>query len=223
MSRLTRTLAAATIAMGAAYATYAAVTWLRYGKPRKARGAEADPELDRFMPRYDVVERRTCGVPATAERTLRAACAMNLANSGIARTLFTVRAVLLGGSPASEKPARGLLAEVTGMGWGVLADIPGKEIVIGAVTQPWQADVVFRAIPPAEFAGFEEPGYVKIAWTLRADATSPGASLFRTETRALACDPVSRSKFRKYWALLSPGIILIRLAMLRQLRREAVV
>jgi hypothetical protein len=37
----------------------------------------------------------------------------------------------------------------------------------------------------------------------------------------LACGPVPRSKFRKYWAFLSPGIILIRLAMLGPVKREA--
>ena len=55
------------------------------------------------------------------------------------------------------------------MGWGVLAEIPGREIVMGAVTQPWEADVVFRPLPSAEFAAFAEPGFVKIVWTLRAD------------------------------------------------------
>ena len=52
---------------------------------------------------------------------------------------------------------RGLLALVKTLGWGVLAEIPGREIVMGAVTQPWMADVVFRPLPPGEFAAFHEP------------------------------------------------------------------
>jgi hypothetical protein len=40
------------------------------------------------------------------------------------------------------------------------------------------------------------------------------ASIFRTETRAVATDAVARAKFRRYWSFLSPGISLIRRAVL---------
>jgi hypothetical protein len=103
----------------------------------------------------------------------------------------------------------------------VLAEEPGREIVMGAVTQPWLADVVFRALPPEEFAAFHDPNYVKIVWTLRADSVGPTESVFRTETRAVATDPVARAKFRRYWSFLSPGIILIRWALLAPLKADA--
>lgn len=92
---------------------------------------------------------------------------------------------------------------------------------MGAVTQPWHADVVFRPLPPSEFAAFSEPDYVKIVWTLRADPIDPNGSMFRTETRAVATDSTARARFRRYWSFLSPGIILIRWASLRTLKREA--
>ena len=69
---------------------------------------------------------------------------------------------------------------------------------MGAVTQPWRADVVFRPLPPEEFAAFHEPDYVKIVWTLRADSLGTTGSIFRTETRVLTTDPTARSKFRRY-------------------------
>ena len=56
-----------------------------------------------------------------------------------------------------------MLEELTDLGWGILAEDPGRLIVGGAVCQPWNADVVFRAIPAADFAAFAEPGLVKIA------------------------------------------------------------
>jgi hypothetical protein len=93
--------------------------------------------------------------------------------------------------------------------------------VLGAVTKPWEANPVFRSVPPEEFARFAEPAYVKIALTLRADPIGPSASVFRTETRALATDSFARERFRLYWAFLSPGIWLIRQMMLRPVRREA--
>ena len=107
------------------------------------------------------------------------------------------------------------------IGWGVLAEIPDREIVVGAVTKPWEANVTFRALPPEAFAAFNEPGYVKIVWTLRATPITDTESLFQTETRAIATDPVARAEFRRYWSLVSPGIILIRWALLGPVRREA--
>jgi hypothetical protein len=93
--------------------------------------------------------------------------------------------------------------------------------VMGAVTQPWKGDVVFRGIPANEFVGFHESGYVKIAWTLGADPVSPIESVFRTETRVIATDPIARQRFRWYWARFSPGIVLIRRAMLGAVKDEA--
>jgi hypothetical protein len=107
------------------------------------------------------------------------------------------------------------------LGWGVLAEVPGREVVVGAVTKPWEANVTFRALPPDQFAAFSEPGYVKIVWTLRAEPITAGESLFRTETRAVATDATARATFRRYWALLSPGIIVIRWAVLGPVKSEA--
>jgi hypothetical protein len=76
-------------------------------------------------------------------------------------------------------------------------------------------------VPPDEFRDFAEPGYVKIAWTLRADPDGGGASTFRTETRALATDAFARARFRAYWSLLSPGIYLIRWLSLGPVKARA--
>ena len=83
------------------------------------------------------------------------------------------------------------------------------------------ANPVFHGVPPDEFAAFDEPGYVKIVWTLRADPISATESVFRTETRATTTDPAARRAFRRYWSLASPGIFLIRRMMLRPLKAEA--
>jgi hypothetical protein len=83
------------------------------------------------------------------------------------------------------------------------------------------ANVVFRPLPPNEFVAFDEPDYVKIVWTLHADPIGADASIFRTETRAVATNAAARARFRRYWSFLSPGIILIRWASLRPLKAAA--
>ena len=205
----------------AAYAGYVGTTWLRYGRPRPPTEDESDRLLDRFIPVYDVVDRHCIRVEAPAAVTLDVAREMELSQLPVVRAIFKGRELTLRARPDDTPRPKGLLDEVLSLGWSVLAEIPGREIVIGSVTKPWEPNVTFRSIPSAEFASFAEPDYVKIVWTLRADPIGDTASLFRTETRALATDPVARSKFRRYWSLLSPGIRLIRRLTLRPLKSAA--
>ena len=194
---------------------------MRYGHIPRAGPEDVDAFLDRFMPEYEVVERHHIDVAAPAEVTFAASMAMDLEDSRVIRAIFKGRELLLGAEADTKPHGRGLVAVTKELGWGVLADVPGHEIVMGAVTQPWKANVVFRGLPPDEFAAFNEPDYVKIVWTLRADAVSDTTSVARTETRVVATDAEARRKFRWYWARFSPGIVLIREISLRLVKKEA--
>jgi hypothetical protein len=205
----------------AAYAAYVGITWIRYGNVPPPAPEEEDPLLDRFLPAYEIVERHRIRVEAPAAVTLAVARDSDLQASPLVRIIFRAREIMLGATPGERRSTRGLLAEMQSIGWGVLAAVPGREIVMGAVTKPWEANVTFRALPPDRFAAFNEAGYVKIAWTIRVDPITASESIFRTETRAVATDPSARAKFRRYWSLLSPGIIVIRWALLGPVRREA--
>jgi hypothetical protein len=211
----------AAAAAAAAYAGYASLTWLRYGHASRSTPESDDPLLDRFVPAYDVAERHHIRVRAPAEITFAAACDVELLQVPVVRAIFSAREVILGSGPDTAARPRGLLALTKSIGWAVLAEIPGREVVMGAVTEPWEANVRFRGLPPDAFAAFNEPGYVKIAWTLRADAIGPLESVFRSETRAVATDVSARARFRRYWSLLSPGIIVIRWLMLRPVKTAA--
>jgi hypothetical protein len=74
---------------------------------------------------------------------------------------------------------------------------------------------------PTSTSRSTNPDFVKIVWTLRADAVSPYKSIFRTETRVATTDAAARAKFRWYWARFSPGIWLIRQLSLGPTRRDA--
>jgi hypothetical protein len=140
----------------------------------------------------------------------------------VVRAIFRARELLMRAEPPrGERTQQTFLTEALALGWRVLAEEPGHELVMGAVTQPWEANVVFRGLPPGEFADFHEPGYAKIVWTIRADPTGGDGSIFSTETRVVTTDPHSRERFRRYWSLLSPGILLIRREILRLVREGA--
>lgn len=203
------------------YATYISATFLRYGRPRRPKGAKADPLLDIFMPKYDVVDRHNVRIAAPADVSLAAAAEMDLESCPVIRAIFKGREFILRSQPDNTIRHRGLLAEMKSLGWRVLAELPGREIVVGAVTKPWEPNPVFRGLAPDEFTMFQEPGYVKIVWTLRAEHIGSAESIFRTETRAVATDAEARKKFRRYWSFLSPGIIAIRSVMLPGVKADA--
>jgi len=210
------------VALGAAgYACYAASAWFRYGHASPPDPAERDTLLDRFMPDYDVAERHQVRVRAPADITLSAAATTDLQESRVARALFDTRGRILGAHPDAASRPKGLLADVQSLGWRVLAEIPGREIVLGALTQPWKANVVFQCPAPEAYREASPPDHVKIIWTLRVDPVGSTECLLRTETRVVATDATARRKFRWYWAAFSAGIILIRGAMLRAARRSA--
>jgi hypothetical protein len=199
---------------------HGAATWYRYGRIKPT--GSGDELLDRFMPTYEVRERHETRVAATADVTFAAARELELNRSPLVRAIFRGRELLMRSARARDTaPPRAFLDEVLSLGWRILAEAPGREIVLGAVTQPWRADVVFRGIPPEEFAAFDEPAYAKIVWTMAVSSLGPGESVFRTETRVVTTDPTARARFRRYWAVLSPGILLIRREMLRMVKREA--
>ena len=79
----------------------------------------------------------------------------------------------------------------------------------------------FTAIPPAEFAAFQEPDLVKIAWTLEVESQGVASTLLSTETRAVATDATARRRFRRYWRWARFGIVAIRWLMLPAIRRQA--
>lgn len=213
--------------LGAAAAGYLAcviAAWSRYGRVAPPGRGEDDPLLDSLMPDYEVVERHQIHVRAPANRVFALAVAGNLQHSWVVRSIFRAREFVLGARPDAAWSSQGLLVDVQRMGWRVLAsrpDQPDQEVVVGAVTQPWLAEVTFRGLEPDAFRTFNEPDFVKIAWTLRVHAAGPSHTILRTETRVLATDAEARRKFRWYWARFSPGIVLIRWFMLHQTKVEA--
>ena len=166
--------------------------------------------IDRFIPKSnaDVIERHETTVRAPATVVFEVAEGFDLESIPIVRAIFWLRAKLLGASHARMR--KGLVEETTKMGWERLAYRPGREIVMGTVTQPWIGEVKFRRVSTASFAEFKEPDLVKIVWTLEAEPLGPELTRFATETRVLATDDSSRAKFKAYWRKFGIGILMIR-------------
>lgn len=175
--------------------------------------------LDRFIPHPEAGGRHEITIHAPAELVLEVARGFDIESLWLVRTLIRLRAWMLGGRPKFVNQPAGLIAQMTGLGWGCLAEEPGSFYIAGATCQPWHAQVVFTPVAAEDFADFTEPNQVKIAWTIEAEPLSPDLTRFATETRAVATDAESRARFRRYWRKFGIGIVMIRLALLPAIRR----
>ena len=223
--QLVKTAARGVLAGGAlAAAGYAALVVFNratYGNAKRSAGAAKDSMLDRFIPDPEVAEHHQIEIQAPVDVVMAAAKSLQLMTSPMIRAIIRAREIALGGATDTRAHPDTLYDQMRSIGWVVLSEQAGHEIVFGAVTQPWVAAPTFRSIPADQFREFCEPGFVKIVWTLRADPIDGQRSLFQTETRVSTTDAEARQRFRTYWSLVAPGVKLIRVAMLQPLRRAA--
>lgn len=207
----------AVVALG--WATWAGVTWARYG--HTSDPVRPDTLLASFLPRFEVAERHERVVAASPATVFRAVESFRFEDSRVVRTIFRGREAILSQAGAPSPKPLPLIEMVRTIGWGVLDSVPDRGLAFGAITQPWRGDVQFRAIPPDRYAAFDSAGYAKIVWSIAVDSLGPQRTRVRTETRVATTDAISRERFRRYWAFFSPGIVLIRYETLRAIGDEA--
>jgi hypothetical protein len=184
--------------------------------------------IDRYLPEYDVTLVCETRVDASLEETYHAIRSADLRDPVIS-ALFALRELpmrlsrRLRGEPAPDAPPKitfGTMTQ-TGPGWTVLADEPGKELVIGSVGRFWERDYGGRPVTPEGFVSFHEPGYAKLAigFSLRPDLG--GGTLLRYEARTATTDATAYRKFHRYWALIRPGVALVMRSALHRIKLEA--
>ncbi|HET7188463.1 MAG TPA: DUF6064 family protein [Gemmatimonadaceae bacterium] len=221
LPQMARLAAVGALTIAGAYLLYVSAAWLRYDHLPRASDARAERTIDRYLPAYEVREVHETRVAAPAGSVFASACTMDLYDSRVVRALFDGRELLMLRRRPSTHVSQPFLHEMTTIGWGLLSSTAGREVVYGAVTKPWEGAVRFRAIPATDFADFHEPGYARIVWSITVEPDGPGAARVRTETRVATTDAASRARFRRYWAFLSPGIILIRREALALVKHDA--
>jgi hypothetical protein len=164
--------------------------------------------LSEVLPEYHFRERHTRRVAAPPERVFAAVRELTVDDTPVARLLMRMRG--LGGDTA-----RPIFEQMGRFGFELVAEDPGREVVLAAVGQPWKWRGGTRP-DRAEFRTFAEPGYAKMAMNYRLDGET-----LSTETRVFATDCASRRAFRRYWLVIRPFSGLIRRAWLRAIARRA--
>jgi hypothetical protein len=113
-----------------------------------ADGPDDGELLDRFVPEYEGAGPHRLRVRAPAAIALAAAREMDLFDSPLVHGLFRARELIVGSTRENRPRRRGLLAEAQSLGWGMLAEAPGREVIVGAITRPWESDVTFATSSP---------------------------------------------------------------------------
>ena len=100
-------------------------------------------------------------------------------------------------------------------GWVGLGEIPGREIVFGAIGKVWQPDIGWRSTVAEDFAEFAEPDYAKIAVAFTIREFGRERSLLSYEARTAGTDADARRKFLRYWWLVRRFVhVVMRAAVL---------
>ena len=162
------------------------------GAAGKAAGSQL--LMDQFLPRYDFAVVHAYVLRAATAQCYGAASELDLFQSPLVRTLLGIRALPQGvvgtwrgrgkttNLEASRRTFR--LKDMVGLGWILLGETPGVEMVLGQVSRPWKAVAASTHAPttPEQFTSFDEPGFAKIATSLRIDPYGNDCSILTMNT-----------------------------------------
>lgn len=182
--------------------------------------------LDSAMPTYDVSIAEHAIVRADPAATFAAARGLDLLT--VHSPLLDLTMWLRGlparidrtGSPTAQ--SRFVIGEDMGLpGWTFLGEQRGREVAFGAVGTFWKPTIEWRDLTAADFPGFHEPGWGKIAANFSVRPYGASSTLLSYECRTVTTDPMSRRRFRRYWWLVRPFVGHIMRATLRQIAADA--
>src|SRR2546428_7972370 len=163
--------------------------------------------LERILPRYDTSERHAIVVRADAARTYAALRTLDLPDLPLTRVLMAARAL-----PDRLLRRRGLplrrhvtLDGLLGAGFALLAEEPGREIVLGIAGRFWRVTGGGMRVSAADFAAFSAPGTAKAAMDFRLEPLAGGRARPSTQTRVLSADEPAPRSFRRYLLSLPAG------------------
>lgn len=161
--------------------------------------------IDEQMPEWEVGEIHGRIVPAGPEACWEAVRTTDFRGSRLIRTLFRLR-----GLPSALGDVDSFIAE----GFELVAEEPGREIVLGLAGGIRGRRLVRFPVPGSGLTALDAPGVIAIAWNFSLEPLGPRACRVRTETRVRTTSAGVRAAFRSYWLVVGPFSALIRHRML---------
>jgi hypothetical protein len=184
--------------------------------------------LDRLVPTFQAVERHSAMIAASADQVWAALSQVTTGELRLFRLLMGVRVLpgRLVRSPRARFDAdEPLLGWAVRFGFTVLGEDARRELVFGAIGQPWRlagGRGMVAVVDGNDFAAFDRAGYAKMAANFRLDPIAGGSAIqLTTETRVACTDPTSARRFARYWRLIRPASGAIRRSWLTAIKRRA--
>jgi hypothetical protein len=177
--------------------------------------------IDSFAPNPDVVETHSITIDASRDAVYRALWTAAL-SSPVIKLLLSLRSLpgfVARGFRSFPRSQKITLHTLLDSGFGLLAEEPGQEVVLGLTGRFWRP---VGNLSPFNRADFDHPvptGFAHAIWNFQI-IEDAGRSILSTETRVVCGDEASRRKFRAYWLIVRPFSGLIRLLMLRAVKRD---
>jgi hypothetical protein len=190
--------------------------------------------LDGILPHYDAtrIEHRVIdgAVASVYEAALRTDFLRTWRESTALRALIAARTsaerlvAMARNRPYAEPetPATLRLSDLTTHGtWVRLGERPPDEIVFGVVGRFWSGETSWEEIDAADFAGFDRPGFAKIACNLSLRPYGEARTLVSYEARTQATSEDARRAFLRYWTAVTAGVGIVMRTHLQAIEREA--
>lgn len=166
--------------------------------------------LDEFAPVFQFGEFHTIPVSASKDRVYAAIREVTPEEVRFFRTLTWLRFL-------STPERRPILESFTAGAFLLLADDPGREIVIGRAGDGRTA----RKLTADEFKALHQAPLIKIAMNFRIQEVDATHCVLTTETRVYATGTHALHGFAAYWRMIYPGSSLIRSMWLRAIKLRA--
>ena len=183
--------------------------------------------INEQLPRYDFRDAYQVVILATPEAVYQALMQRDFLRLPLIHAFFAIRELpvrawrRVTGGPAPASVPRATLADLTKIGaFTVLAERPGRELVLGSVGRPWRPDYEPTYVSASAFAGFQEPGFAKIAWSWIVKPLGSGQSLLATEWRTQLTDDEARARVRRDWTVASKGVRLLARVGLARIKAD---
>jgi hypothetical protein len=179
--------------------------------------------IEDSAPSPDAAELHEIEVHASPEVVYRALWTTDLGASLVIKSLLALRslpAVVVGRKKSFATSAVTLQSIIDG-GFGLLAEEPGREILLGVAGRFWRPTGNVEPFDRASFSRPVPPGMARGLWNFKVVPAGDRETILSTETRVTCGDPASRRRFRLYWFVIRPFSGLVRIIMLKAIRDAA--
>ncbi|MFV2039441.1 MAG: hypothetical protein ACC660_04285 [Acidimicrobiales bacterium] len=186
-------------------------------------GRSAVRSIETYAHSPDAVERHSIKIHADRETVYEALWNADLDAAHVVTALMYLRSLpkrLSSGAPNLESSGPLTLQSMIGKGFGLIAEDPGHELLLGVEGRFWRLADNFTTFERSHYEAPVPAGLARAIWSFELREFDGVVELV-TETRVTCGDPASRRTFLRYWRFVRPWSGLIRHVILRAIRRQA--